>query len=320
MRILSANDLRQALNMNDCIEAMRKAFLDVQQGHYFMPLRSRVRPDGGANWMTLMPCMRMSKPARWALKQMVVTPSNSRAGMDPLQGAVLLHDGDTGKLLAMADVPTLTTLRTAAVTALATRTLASSQVHEIAIIGMGVQGRTHVQAMRTLYPKAHIRVWGRSSGPTAAFAEQEGCIAAQTIQEALRDADVVCTVTASHDPVIELGWLKPSCHLNAVGSSTPAARELDGATLAAAELFVDRREAALSESGDVLGALRENAITPDHIRAELGAVLAGLHPGRQSDQSFTVYKSLGFGAQDLAAIELALHNATRLGLGTEVDV
>ena len=319
MRILTADDLRQALDFPACIEAMRKAFLDVQAGHYFMPVRSRVRPEEGGNWMTLMPCMRRSAPPRWALKQMVVTPANARRGLDPLQGAVLLHDGETGALLAMADVPALTTLRTAAVTALATRTLAPARVDKIAIVGLGVQGRSHVQALRAVYPEASLHVWGRTAGTAAAYAEQHGCTVEPTIRDALRDADVVCTVTASHEPIAERRWFKPGCHVNAVGSSTPAARELDGPTLAAAELLADRREAALAESGDILGALREQAMTPAHIQAELGEVLAGRHPGRRGEGSFTIFKSLGFGAQDLAAIELALDRAVELGLGREFE-
>lgn len=319
MLILNAKDLERALGMKECIEAMRTAFIEVQRDGYFMPLRSRVRAEQGSNWMTLMPSMRTSAPARWALKQMVVVPANSRVGLDPLQGAVLLHDGNDGRLLAIADVPTLTTIRTAATTALATLTLAPPDVRDIAIIGTGVQGRTHVRAMRAIFPHARIRVWGRSAESAATFAEQAGCKLACSIEEAVHDADVVCTVTASHEPILDHRWLKRGCHLNAIGSSTPAARELDGATLAAARLFVDRRNAALTESGDVLGALREGVITPDHIQAELGEVLEGLHPGRRSSDEFTLYKSLGFGAQDLAAIELALQAASKLGLGTEID-
>jgi len=319
MYILSAQDLRDALDARTCIDAVRQAFLDVQAGRYFMPLRSRFRPEGGENWMTLMPCMRTSAPKRWSLKQMVVSPANAQRGLDPLQGVVLLHDGETGALSAMTEAATLTALRTAAVTALATETLGPPRIEKIAIIGLGVQGRTHVQTLRATYPQAAIHVWGRNQAAAAAYAEQTGCTVAATIQDALRDADVACTVTASLEPVVSLDWFKPGCHVNAVGSSTPQAREFDGKTLAAAELFVDRKEAAVSESGDILGAMREAAMTADHIRAELGEVLAGMHPGRNSAQSFTIYKSLGFGALDLAALEAAVNVAVARGLGTRIN-
>lgn len=319
MLILTAADLQRVLDVPSCVEAMREAFLDVQRGEYFMPLRSRVRPEDGANWMTLMPSMRTRAPARWALKQMVVTPDNARAGKDPLQGSVLLHDGQDGRVLAMADVPMLTSLRTAATTVLATQTLAAPDPAVIAIVGAGVQGRTHAQAMRVMFPRARLRIWGRTPERAGEIAGLVSGEVASTIQEAVLGADVVCTLTAAHEPILDRAWLKPGCHLNAVGSSTPAARELDGATLAAATLFVDRRHAALNESGDVMGAIREGAITESHIAAELGEVLDGLHRGRRSADEFTLFKSLGFGAQDLAAIELALQNASRAGVGTQVD-
>jgi len=318
MYILSAQDLRTALDARTCIKAVRQAFLDVQANRYFMPLRTRFRPEKGENWMTLMPCMRISEPKFWSLKQMVVSPANAKQGLDPLQGMVLLHNGETGELSAMCEAATLTALRTAAVTALATEVLGPPHVEKIAIIGLGVQGRTHVQTLGAMYPDAAIHVWSRTHAVAATYAEEMGCTAATTIADALRDADVACTVTASREPIVLHDWFKPGCHLNAVGSSTPQARELDGKTLAAAQLFVDRKEAALSESGDILAALREQAITADHIQAELGEVLAGVKPGRTSAQAFTVYESLGFGALDLAALEAAVDAARRQGLGMQI--
>ncbi len=320
MLVLNESDLRATLDTASCIEAMRTVFIDLANDAYFNPLRMRVHPGEGPNGMTFMPTLRKRAPRRWAMKQMVVTPSNpARHGLDPLQGTVLLHDGDDGRLLAIAHAPTLTTLRTAAVSALATQTLAQAGARIVTILGIGVQGRSHVAAMRHILPDATIRVWGRTPEKTRRFAEQHGCEPADSIQAALRDADVVCTVTAALEPIVQRNWFKPGCHLNAVGSSHASARELDAATVAASKLFVDRREGALGESGDVIGALREGAITPEHIQAELGEVLTGRHPGRRSAGEFTLYKSLGMGAQDLAAIELALHNAQRLGRGVAVD-
>ena len=146
-----------------------------------------------------------------------------------------------------------------------------------------------------------------------------GCEVAGSVETAVRDADVVCTVTSSVDPIVKRDWIRPGCHLNAVGSSKPGSRELDAATVAAASLFVDRREAALAESGDVLGALQEGVITPAHIQAELGDVLLGRHPGRVGRDEFTLFKSLGIGAQDLVALEVAVDRARASGSGIEVD-
>lgn len=320
MILLDAPTLRAVLTTVECVEAMRQVFMDTAEGGYYAPVRSRVRPDGESpNGMTLMPSLRMKSPRRWCLKQMVVTPQNSAQGLDPLQGMVLLHDGDTGRILAMADAPELTTLRTAATTALATRTFARSDARTVAIIGAGVQGRNHAIAMRAILPHAQIRLWGRSAEKAAELARETGCEPVASIEAAVRDADVVCTVTAAHDPILRKEWIAPGCHINAVGSSTPAACEIDPALMAAARLFVDRRDAALAESGDVRRALAAGTITEQHIQAELGDVLLGRAPGRASQGEITLYKSLGFGALDLGAIELAANKAQAAGLGTSVS-
>ena len=164
MRILDAQALRECLDMPACIEAMRAVFIEVAEGRFHTPLRSRVRPQGAsANGLTLMPALRETAPRRWCLKEMVVTPANPTRGLDPLQGLVVLHDGDDGRVLAVADAPQLTTLRTAATSALATLTFARPGARTVAVIGAGVQGRSHLQAMRSILPDAELRLWGRSA-------------------------------------------------------------------------------------------------------------------------------------------------------------
>lgn len=319
MLVLNASDVHAALAMPDCIEAMHDVFTGMAHGAYFNPLRQRARPDGNPNWITMMPVMRTAAPRLWALKEMAVTPANAAQGLDPIQGAVLLHDGDDGRLLGVVHAAALTSIRTAAVSGVATRALARAGAHTVAIIGSGVQGRAHIAAMRHVLPQARLRLWGRDPVRAATLAAATGCEAVATMEQAIRGADVVCTVTAALEPVTHPDWFGPGCHLNAVGSSTPAAQEIDSATIARATLFVDRREAALAESGDILGALRDQSITPAHIRAELGEVLAGQRPGRSSAEEFTLYKSLGFAALDLAAAELAVRRARERGLGVEVE-
>lgn len=318
MLALNETALRSVLDMASCIEAMERVFIELAEDRYFTPLRNRARPEDGRNWMTTMPVLRISGPRRWALKQMVVSPANRALGLDALQGTVLLQDGENGRLLAVADAPTLTAIRTAAVTALATRILANPDSRVVAIIGAGVQARAHVEAMRAVLPAATLRVAGRDAGKAARFAAELGCELAAGVEAAVRDADVVCTVTSSVEPVVRREWFKPGCHVNAVGSSKPSARELDAATVAAASLFVDRREAALAESGDVIEAIREGAIAPGHVLADLGEVLLDRHPGRRGRDELTLFKSLGIGAQDLAALELAVEKARATGAGIEV--
>jgi ornithine cyclodeaminase len=319
MLILNASELRHVLDMRSCIEAMERVFLDLANDAFFLPPRSRVSPDQSPNWMTFMPTLRTQGVRRWALKQMVVTPGNRDTGLDPIQGTVVLQDGDDGRPLALADAKYLTAIRTAAVTALATRTLANPDAKVVAILGTGVQARLHVEAMRCIFPDASIRVWGRTADRARRFAEEVGCDLEVTAQGAVRSADVICTVTAAKEPIVCRAWFKPGAHLNAVGSSHATAREIDAESIAAATLFVDRTEAALRESGDVLGAIRDGAITAAHPIAELGAVLAGNHPGRSSPDEFTLYKSLGLGAQDLAALETAVERARALGRGIDID-
>lgn len=320
MMVLNETDLRAALDMPACIAAMERAFVDLANDAYFNPIRMRVREDDASpNWMTLMPSMRTKATRRWALKQMVVCPANRRSGGDPLQGSVILQDGDNGRILAIADAPTLTEIRTAAVSALATRVLGRKNAANVAIIGVGIQARAHVAAMKAVLPHATIRAWGRSADKARKFAQDTGVELAASLESAVREADVLCTVTSTTDPIVRREWIKPGCHLNAVGSSRSTHVELFAETVAAASLFVDRREAALEESGDILGAIKAGLITADHIQAELGEVLTGRHPGRRTSGEFTLYKSLGLGMQDLAAIEAAVDAARAKGCGVELD-
>jgi len=320
MIVLNEKDLREALDMPACISAMERAFLDLADDAYFNPIRMRVKQDEASpNWMTLMPSMRTKGTRRWALKQMVVCPSNRRTGGDPLQGSVILQDGDNGRILALADAPTLTEIRTAAVSGLATRVLANKDAKSVAIIGVGIQARAHVGAMRAVLPEAKIVAWGRNAEKAARFGQANGVEIAKSLESAVGESDVVCTVTSTTDPIIRAEWIKPGCHLNAIGSSRSTHVELFAETVAAASLFVDRREAALKESGDLLNAMKAGLVGASHIRAELGEVLAGRHPGRQSKDEFTLYKSLGLGTQDLAAIEAAVDAARAKGCGVEVN-
>ena len=318
MLVLSHDDVLAALPMRDCIAAIERMFVGLAQGDYFQPLRTRAHPQGNSNWMTIMPSARIGTPRLWALKEMVVTPSNSARGKDPIQGAVLLHDGDDGRLLAVLSAPALTAIRTAAVSAVATRILARPDARSVAIIGAGVQGRAHVEAMRCVFPQACVRVWSRTQERALALARECDAEPASSIEEALAGADVVCTVTSAREPVIARAFVAQGCHINAVGSSASTHREIDGATMAAASLFVDRRESTLSESGDYLEALAERVIPgPRHIRAELGEVLLGLHPGRTENTEITLFKALGLAIEDLVAAEVAVRIARESGIGQE---
>ncbi len=302
--VLSEHDVERLLTMAECIEAMAEVLAELARGGLHQPLRFLTRAEGTPGLMGFMPARRGGASPTWSLKEIVIAPDNPKRGLDAHQGAVLLHDGDTGELRAILNASPITAIRTAAVSAVATRLLARKDSRRVAILGAGVQGKAHEQALRVVLPEAEIHVWSRASG--------------ESVEDALRGADVVCTCTSASEPILRREWLAPGTHVNAVGSSVASARELDTATVRDASLFVDRRESTLNESGDFLAAAREAGLAPDHIKAELGELLVGAHPGRTSEDELTVFKSLGLGVEDLAAAELVVRKAREQGLGVEV--
>jgi ornithine cyclodeaminase/alanine dehydrogenase-like protein (mu-crystallin family) len=324
--ILDKSAVRQALPMADCIEAMAAVLAALTRGELDMPQRLMFTPAGALTAMAIMPSHRTQPPA-YALKAICLVPDNpAQRGLDAHQGAVLVFDGVDGTLRALVEASTLTEIRTAAVSAVATRVLAREDVRTLAILGSGVQARSHLEAMACARSFAGARVWSRTPEHAAAFArELDGrhgfpVEAAPSAEAALEEADVVVTATSSHEPVLRRAWLAPGAHVNAVGAYLPAARELDTATVAEARLYVDRRESALAEAGDVLIPIAEGAIDEGHIRGELGELLTGDVAARTSSGELTVFKSLGVAVEDLAAAELAVGRAREAGIGTLVDL
>jgi ornithine cyclodeaminase/alanine dehydrogenase-like protein (mu-crystallin family) len=316
--VLSEHDVRRLLDMESCIEAMSEVLASLARGELHQPLRFVVRPTGAAGLLGLMPAHRGGSAPAYALKEIVVSPGNPARGLDAHQGAVLLHDGETGELVAALNASPVTAIRTSAVSAVATRALAKPGAERVAILGAGVQARAHVYAMRAVLDDPEIRIWARRLEEAEKLAAETGAVVAPSQDAALFGAEVVCTTTTASEPIIEHRWLAPGAHVNAVGSSIPTARELDTETMAKASLFVDRRESTLNEAGDYLLAAAEGAFGPEQIKAELGEVLAGMHPGREHEDELTVFKSLGIAVEDLAAAELVVRRAREQGVGTEV--
>jgi ornithine cyclodeaminase/alanine dehydrogenase-like protein (mu-crystallin family) len=323
--VLSAGDVRRALPFAECAAAMRAALTALAGGEVSQPLRTVVRPDGAAGTMMLMPSYRRASDPVYALKALCLTPSNPAAGLDAHQGIVLLSAAATGEPLAVLNASAVTEIRTAAVSAVATELLARPDADVLAIIGTGVQARSHLLAIAASRPLAEIRVAGRKPPRADAFAASvrpETHVpvrACGSAADAVSGAGIVVTATSSPVPVLERGWLSEGTHVNAVGAHTAGTRELDGATVAAAAFFADSRESVRSESGDFLLALADGLIGPDHIRAELGEVLTGQAPGRTGPQQITVFESLGLAVEDLAAASLAYRRASTAGLGCDVD-
>jgi len=316
--VLSEHDVRELLDMESCIEAMTEVLASLARGELYQPLRSIARPPEAGTLLGLMPAYRSEPTSAYALKEIVVVPTNPARGLDTHMGGVLLHDGETGELVAMMNASPITEIRTAAVSAVATRALARPGAERVAILGSGAQARGHVQAMRAVLGDPEIRIWSRNEDAAEQLAGEVGAIVAPSVDAALFGAEVVCTTTAATEPIVEKRWLASGAHVNAVGACFPTTRELDTETVAHSSLFTDRRESCLNEAGDFILAAAEGAVGPEHIKAELGEVLAGMHPGREHEDELTVFESLGIAVEDLASAELVVRRAREREVGTEV--
>lgn len=321
--VLGYEEVFEALPMRDCVEAMADALAANARGEVYQPLRFVAIPPGGGGFFGLMPARRAGENAAFSLKSLVVIPDNPKRGLDSHQGTVTLFDGETGITTALLSASAITAIRTAAVTALATRLLAREDARKLAVLGAGVQAKSHLHALRLVRDFERVRLYSptREHGEEVAREAELPVELADNAEAAVRGADVVLTVTSSREPVLRREWLADGAHVNAVGASMPSARELDTETFVAASVFPDNRESLANEAGEYQQAVREGAISGlDHVRAELGEVAAGMHPGRTDASELTLFRSLGLGIEDLAAAQTAVANARAQGIGTEVEL
>ena len=320
MLVLSERDVEELLDPAGCLAAMEQALVALARGEVFLPLRPMIQPPGAESVLALMSVHRGGDRPLYGLKTVAVFPANSARGLDPHQGTVSLFDGTTGQTLAVMNASPITAIRTAAASALATRVLAREDAHVLAIVGSGHQAMAHLKALVEVRAFEEIRIASRARANADALAElHPAARATDSVEGAVRGADVIVTVTSSAEPVLERGWIADGAHINAVGSCFPNARELDSDTVAASTFFVDRRESAENEAGDFRLALADGAITADHIAAELGDALTGAHPGRTAPDEITVFESLGLAVEDLFAAEYLLARATETGRGQAVE-
>jgi len=322
--VISQDEVARLLPMRECIDLMADALAALTRGDALLPLRSMLRLPNSPNIFATMPSF--SAPVKAVgVKVLTVFPENHGGEYDSHQGAVLLFETENGTLQAVIDATAITMIRTAAVSALATRLLAVEDATELAILGAGTQAHSHLEAIPLVRPIERVRIWSRNSDHARALAEvavSRGltAVVAPNAKQAVSGAHVVCTVTASADPVLEGAWLSPGAHVNAVGACTPRARELDTDAVARARVFVDRRESALAEPGDLLIPMKEGAIDASHIVAEIGEVVAGTAKGRRSPDEITIFESLGIAVEDLAAAHYVHRAALNEGLGTTVEL
>jgi ornithine cyclodeaminase/alanine dehydrogenase-like protein (mu-crystallin family) len=263
-----------------------------------------------------------------ALGMKVVTyfQNNPEQNLPAILAMVMLFSASTGKMIAVMDGSYITAIRTACASAMATRALANPETPVLGILGAGVQARAHIQALCRVRKLNKIKLYS-PSGISATNVKKEleqvagvPIEVAESVEETVRNSDLVVTATTAQQPILKFEWLKPGAHVNAVGSHRPDSREIDGPTVAHSKIVVDSREAIMAECGDILLAIKEKSITEKDIPAEIGEVLAGVKPGRSSATEVTLYKSVGIAVQDVATAQLVYHKALKFKVGTNVEI
>jgi len=316
--LLSEKDVRAVLSMDDLIAAMETALDQFSAGAVRQPLRNIV--DVGHGFHGVMPAF-ISRPAALGTKLVSVFHSNAAHGLPSHLATIVLVDPETGELLAVMDGRYITEARTAAVSAASARHLARQDARVLAVLGSGVQARSHLDALARVRAFDEIRVWGRHAGRVTALLKdapphaRARLVAAESPEAAVDQADVIALVTASREPVLRREAVRDGAHICAVGACRPDQREMDTSVVRAARVFVDSRAGALAEAGDLVIPINEGAIDASHIVGELGDVFGGRIPGRQSSDDITVFKSLGMAVEDVAAAHLAFERASERGLG-----
>lgn len=318
--LLSEQDVRIVLPMRDLIDAMETALARFSSGEVTQPLRSVIEVGLQKAFVGMMPAF-ITEPATLGTKVVSVFGSNTSVGLPTHLATIVLLDPMTGELLAIMDGRFITEARTAAVSAVSVKHLARKGDVRIALIGTGVQARSHLEAIETVQPLEDVRVWSRSPDHRAAFVREMGTrtntsiTVATSARAAVDGADVIVLATASREPVVESEWIADGAHICAVGACRPDQREMDTALVSRGRVFVDSRTGALAEAGDILIPIKEGAFAQQHIAGELGDVILGNVPGRQSSSDVTIFKSLGMAVEDVAAAHLAYVKAAERGLG-----
>jgi ornithine cyclodeaminase len=321
--LLTEADVRSLLTMPDLIAAMRPAMIDYSTGRAQQPLRTVLTLAGNTAFFGSMPAS-LPDPAAVGTKLVTVFGSNHARGLPSHLATIVLFDPETGALMALLDGRYITEARTAAVSALSTDVLARRDAGTLAILGSGVQARSHLEALQCVRQLREVRVWSPTDSHRAAFVRDMEpragvpIIAVDSAARAAEGADLIVAATASTTPVLDAADVAPGAHVCAVGACRPTHRELTGRLVARSRLFVDSRAGAAAEAGDVVLAQQEGLIGPDHIAGELGELLGGRLTGRETDDEVTLFKSLGMAVEDLAAAHLAYSRARAQGRGQNV--
>jgi alanine dehydrogenase len=322
--ILDEAAVSRCLDRAELIPLMRRTLAEFSSGGALQPVRARLPITAHDSALYVMPGYVGSSEAL-AVKLVSVAHGNAARGLPAHLATVLLFDPVTGALLALLDGRLITEERTAAVSAAAAEVLARANAKTLALIGSGIQARSHLEAMCRVRRIESVRVWSPSRERREAFARSHGTaemrvVATSDARSAVNDADLVVTATASPEPVVFGEWLAEGTCVLAIGASRGDVRELDGEVLRRSSVYVDSRAAAASEAGEVLLAEREGAIPPDHVCGEIGEVFAGRIPGRTNDAEITLFKSLGQAVEDAATARMVYLRAKAAGEGVTIEL
>ncbi|TPJ32615.1 ornithine cyclodeaminase family protein [Mesorhizobium sp. B2-8-3] len=322
--LIDRNAIRQALTLPLALEATEAALLKTSNGAARQQIRRTLDLPGAAgSCLSLMYAALDDRPL-FGAKVLSVFPGNFAHGLASHRGGVFLFDKDHGRPVALIDGGELTAWRTAAASTVATRALSRPGSSMLTVLGYGEQARRHVEAISQVRPIRAVHVWGRDLAKARRFAESlstDGfdAEAHRDAGEAVRRADIICTTTSSEQPVLFGRWLPPGVHVNAVGASVASCREIDLECVRRSKIWVDYLPMALVAAGELVEAIEIGEIGRDHIRGEIGDVLAGIKPGRAGDADITLYRSLGVPAQDIELANLVYARAREAGLGTSID-
>jgi len=323
--LLNEAQVKSLLPMNDLIQAMEDALAHFSAGDVVQPVRTVLGVGSAKSFFGVMPAY-MPQPARLGAKLVTVFNDNEARGLPSHLASIVLLDPDTGALVAVLDGRYITEARTAAASAVSARHLARPQAGTLAILGTGVQARSHLEALAEVRPLADVRVWSpRSTSRERFVAEMTSHARAPlratgSAEEAVRGADLIVLATSSTSPVVEDAWVSDGAHVISVGACRPDQREMDPGLVARARLYVDSREAALVESGDVVLGIREGRFSEAHVVGEVGHVVLGRVPGRLAETDVTVFKSLGMAVEDVVAADLVFRRAVERGSGAELTL
>lgn len=311
--------------MEDLIETMEIALADFSARAVTQPVRTVLQVGDGSAFYAVMPAWMPSRPAL-GTKLVSVFESNAEKNLPTHLATIMLQDPETGALQAIVDGRYITETRTAAVSAVSVRHLANEDANVLAIIGSGVQARSHLEAISRVRDLSDVRVWSPNRARLESFVAQvrprarAQVIAARSAEAAVRDADIVALVTSAKEPVVRSEWIADGAHVCAVGACRPTQREMEAELVARGDLYVDSRDAALKEAGDIVLAIKDGAMDASHIRAELGEVVSGKVEGRRSNDRVTIFKSLGLAVEDVAAAHLVYQRARNGGKGRELSI